>query len=155
MPSAAVHKSTPILFLTGLLILPHVARSQERYSSRPNFKDPDAIAAVESGRSAVANAAWWGFNPEDGTGAIQAAIDSGADTVIIPYMGMDWIVRPHFANDEIIVRPAWSSPRSRAFRGDRDSLLWHRDSRRSLGMCGADASWTATPHKFGHEAPSH
>lgn len=53
-----------------------------------------AIQEVESGVRSVANAAWWGFNAQDVTDALQAAIDSRAATVIVPYMGSPWIVRP-------------------------------------------------------------
>jgi hypothetical protein len=46
-----------------------------------------------------------GFNATDATSALQGAIDSKADTVLVPYMGADWIVRPIFlrsANQTII-----------------------------------------------------
>jgi hypothetical protein len=35
-----------------------------------------------------------GFNATDATAALQGAINSRADTVIVPYMGSDWIVGP-------------------------------------------------------------
>ena len=31
------------------------------------MKNLEAIADVQSGKSTVANAAWWGFDPEDAT----------------------------------------------------------------------------------------
>lgn len=42
----------------------------------------------------VAYAADWGFDPEDSTEYIQAAINSGARTVVIQNMGADWVVEP-------------------------------------------------------------
>jgi hypothetical protein len=36
----------------------------------------------------------FGFNAVDATAALQGAIDSKADTVLVPYMGKDWIVTP-------------------------------------------------------------
>ena len=60
-------------------------------SSNANQK---AIGQVRTGERHDANAAWWGFNPMDSTDAIQAAIDSGAKRVTIPYRGQPWIVRP-------------------------------------------------------------
>ena len=42
----------------------------------------------------TANAAWWGFNKIDSTYAIKSAINSGAAKVIIPYIGIDWIITP-------------------------------------------------------------
>ena len=56
--------------------------------------NPTAIQEVLDGKRDVANAAWWGFDQDDSTDALQAAIDSGAKTVIVPAMGQDWIVRP-------------------------------------------------------------
>jgi hypothetical protein len=49
-----------------------------------NAANPQAVTEVLSGRKAVANAAWWGFDEEDATEALQAAINSGAKTVIVP-----------------------------------------------------------------------
>ncbi len=57
-------------------------------------KDPQAVKEVADGKRDTANAAWWGFDPEDSTDALQAAINSGAKKVIVPNMGRDWIVRP-------------------------------------------------------------
>ncbi len=54
----------------------------------------DAIQRVERGELQAADAAWWGYDPEDATAAIQGAINSGATTVLIPYVGSDWKVRP-------------------------------------------------------------
>lgn len=53
-----------------------------------------AIAEVKSGKRNVADAAWWGFSPLDATDSLQAAIDSGAKKVSVPYMGQPWTVRP-------------------------------------------------------------
>lgn len=54
----------------------------------------EAVAKVTAGKLKEANASWWGFNIEDSTDAIQAAIDSGVPKVTIPYMGKPWIIRP-------------------------------------------------------------
>ena len=56
--------------------------------------DKDAVAEVLAGKRETANAAWWGFAPEDSTEAIQSALDSGARQVVIPNLGKPWIVRP-------------------------------------------------------------
>ena len=70
-------------------------------------RNPEAVAQVAAGHLAIANAAWWGFDGEDATSALQAAIDSKARTVIVPYMGQPWIVRPiHLrSNLELIFEP--------------------------------------------------
>jgi len=59
-----------------------------------NGKNPQAVAEVLAGKRSVANAAWWGFNEEDATEPLQAAIRSGAKRVVVPNLGKDWIVRP-------------------------------------------------------------
>ncbi|MFP4067910.1 MAG: right-handed parallel beta-helix repeat-containing protein [Spirochaetaceae bacterium] len=60
----------------------------------PSAERPDLVAEVEAGRRAVANAAWWGFDSEDATAAIQAAVDSPAAAVVIPAMEEPWRVSP-------------------------------------------------------------
>ncbi|NLE28784.1 MAG: hypothetical protein GX629_03830, partial [Phycisphaerae bacterium] len=44
------------------------------------------------------DASTFGFESDDATFALQAAIDSGAKTVFVPDMGSDWIVRPIMLN---------------------------------------------------------
>ena len=68
------------------------------------MKNIDAIADVQSGKTTIANATWWGFDPEDATDELQAAIDSGARRLIVPNMRSDWVVRPIqlASNQEII-----------------------------------------------------
>jgi polygalacturonase len=59
-----------------------------------NAENPQAVKEVLAGKRPVANAAWWGFDEEDATEALQAAINSRAKTVIVPNVTKDWIVRP-------------------------------------------------------------
>jgi parallel beta-helix repeat protein len=59
-----------------------------------NVKSPEAVAEVLRGERPTANAAWWGFDEKDATNALQGAIDSGAETVIVPDMGAEWFVLP-------------------------------------------------------------
>jgi polygalacturonase len=72
-----------------------------------NLKNPEMVARVLSGKETTANAAWWGFDKEDSTDSLQAAINSGTGKVIVPYMGSDWIVRPIklTSNQEIVFEP--------------------------------------------------
>ncbi len=44
-----------------------------------------------AGQAAI-SAAWWGFDPVDSSGALQAALDYGAPTVVVPRMPTEWIV---------------------------------------------------------------
>jgi predicted neuraminidase len=59
-----------------------------------NVKDPKAVEEVRAGKRPAANAAWWGFDEQDATSALQGAIQSGATKVFVPNLGQDWIVRP-------------------------------------------------------------
>ncbi len=89
-------------FAVPLLLLAPIA-----WPSTPNSADPSAVTEVLAGKRTTANAAWWGFNEEDSTDALQAAIRSGARRVIIPNMTRDWIVRPIAlaSNQEILLEP--------------------------------------------------
>ncbi len=58
------------------------------------FNDPEKVAEVLSGERDTAYVSWWGFDEEDSTEYILAALISGAKTVIIPNVGKDWVIRP-------------------------------------------------------------
>jgi hypothetical protein len=90
-------KNSPTLrLLVATLVV--VASSQfsagQEKKASTNTKNPEAVQEILDSIRTEANAAWWGFDPEDSTDAIQAAFDSGAEQVTIPYMGQPWIVRP-------------------------------------------------------------
>lgn len=94
------------------------------------MKNLEAIAEVESGKRTDANATWWGFDPEDATAGLQAAIDSGAHRLIVPNMREDWIVRPIqlASNQEIIFeRGTVVSAKRGEYRGKGDSLFTAQD----------------------------
>ena len=91
-----------------------------------NARNPQAVAEIQSGKRTTANAAWWGFNEEDATEALQAAIRSGAKKVLVPHVGKDWIVRPlHLVSDqELVFEPGVVLTAQRgAYRGGGDSVL--------------------------------
>jgi len=91
-----------------------------------NFTNSDAIKKVLSGEDKVANAAWWGFDSKDATKAIQGAINSGASKVIIPYVGIDWIIQPIklVSNQEIIFESGVVvAAKKSSFKGKNDCLF--------------------------------
>jgi Right handed beta helix region len=93
------------------------------YSNQPN---PPAVQEVLSGKRTAANAAWWGFNAEDSTATLQAAFDSRAKTVLIPFMGEPWIVRPLKlrGDQKVIFEPGvLILAKKGEFLGKGDSLL--------------------------------
>ena len=82
-------------------------------------------AAVDS-----VDASSWGFDAEDSTEALQAAIDSGAARVVVPFMGVPWIVRPITlrSNQEITFAPGvLVLAKEGAFKGKGDSLFTATD----------------------------
>ncbi len=88
--------------------------------------DPQAIAEVRAGKRAVAQASWWGFQPEESTAALQAAIDSGAKKVVVEKMPSPWIVEPlRLASEqELFFEPgAEVLAKPGAFHGPADSLF--------------------------------
>lgn len=95
-------------------------------AASPNAPNPEQAALAEAGELAVANAAWWGFNEEDATDALQAAINAGAPTVVVPYMGAPWIVRPLRLRGglEMVFEPGvLVLAKAGAFKGKGDSLF--------------------------------
>ena len=109
------------LIIVGTLGL--LAAAASAFAAAPNL---EAIEAVAAGTRTDANAAWWGFNEEDATNALQSAIDSGAKTVTVPYMGAPWIVRPIKLRStlELIFEPGvLVLAKKGEFKGGGDSLF--------------------------------
>jgi len=95
-----------------------------------NVENPQAVEEVLAGTRPVANAAWWGFDEEDATDALQTAIGSGAKRVIVPNMTKDWIVRPiTLAGDQELVleEGVVITAKRGEYRGKNDSLFAARD----------------------------
>ena len=84
------------------------------------------IEDVAAGKIKVAKASWWGFDAEESTKALQAAINSGAPKVIVDNTGAPWIVdRIRLAGDqelffedgvEVVAKKG-------AFKGGNDALF--------------------------------
>jgi polygalacturonase len=111
--------------VTSLLVVTSAHGDTPRYS-----RNPDAIAEIQSGRRTVADAAWWGFDEEDATDALQAAIHSGAKKVIVPNMTRDWFVRPIqlAGNQELVLEAGVVITAKRgAYRGRGDSVFTARN----------------------------
>ena len=90
----------------------------------------EMIDRVAAGEITEARASWWGFNEEDVTEALQAAIDSGAETLIVENMGAPWIVTPITlaSNQEIIFEEGVEILAKRGeFKGTNDTLVTARN----------------------------
>jgi hypothetical protein len=101
-----------------------------------------AIEEVRTGKRAVAQAAWWGFQPEESTAALQAAIDSGAKKVVVEKMPSPWIVdQLRLANDqELFFEPgAEVLAKKGAFHGSADSLF-SAAGKRNIKLIGPGAT---------------
>ena len=119
-----------------------------------NEKNPDAVAEVMAGKRTVANAAWWGFDEQDSTTMLQAAIDSGVEKLFIPNMGKNWIVEPLFLNknnQEIIFESGVIvMAKKGSFTGTGDSLFTVQD-KSNITLRGYGA--TLRMHKKDYQSP--
>ncbi|MBO5436464.1 MAG: hypothetical protein J6A23_02280, partial [Thermoguttaceae bacterium] len=55
---------------------------------------PDLVQEVLDGKRTEAAASWWGFDAEDSTRFLQAALNSGVKKLTIDRQASEWIVRP-------------------------------------------------------------
>lgn len=122
----------------------------------PRGADPQAVQAVLAGKQKTAYAAWWGFQSEDSTAALQGAIDSGAEKVIVEDMGKPWIVSGiRLASDQEIVfeKGVIVEARRGKFRGKGDSLFT-ASGKKNITLSGYGATlrmWRedyANPEKY-------
>ena len=110
----------PCTIAIWMLVLPAA------HAAAPATPNPQAIDEVRAGQRDVAHASWWGFQPEESTAALQAAIDSGAKKVVVDKMPSPWIVdRLRLANDqELHFEPGVEVlAKQGAFHGSADSLF--------------------------------
>ncbi len=104
--------------------------------------NPQAIAEVAAGRETTARASWWGFDPEDATAALQAAINSGAKKLIVENLGSPWIVRKlELVSDQEIVfeKGVVVQAKRGEFLGKNDSLFT-ASGKRNITLTGHGAT---------------
>ena len=85
-----------------------------------------AIEDVAAGKIKEARASWWGYNPEDSTQALQAAINSGVPKLVVDNVGQPWVVEPIrlAGNQEILFeRGVEVLAKKGAFKGTTDVLF--------------------------------
>lgn len=120
-PLRWLYHGFPLVFLI-LCMVPSCAPLTGRISG-PNHH---AVREVLEGKRTVANAAWWGFDAEDATECLQAAIRSGAKKVIVPDMRKPWVVGPitlESAQEVILKRGVVILAKKGAFRQTNDCLF--------------------------------
>ena len=130
----------------GRSVINHAVLAESEILKAPplfeNAKNPQAVAEVQSGKLTVANAAWWGFDEQDATEALQAAIRSGARKVLVPNLGQDWIVRPITlaADQELVFEEGVVITAKRGeYRGAGDSVF-RADNLANLTLRGYGAT---------------
>jgi hypothetical protein len=104
--------------------------------------DQKAIAEVAAGKCKVAHAAWWGFDRQESTKALQAAINSGAAKVIVEKMDGPWIVdKIQLADDQELVfqEGVVVEAKKGAFHGKNDSLMTAQD-KKNVKLTGPGAT---------------
>lgn len=90
------------------------------------WAQPQLVQEVLDGTRTEAIASWWGFDENDSTRFLQAALNSGAKKLIIDRQASDWIVTPLQAasNQEIVLQDGVViQAKSDEFHGTGDSLL--------------------------------
>lgn len=88
--------------------------------------DKAKIAQVVAGERTEARASWWGFDPEDATRFLQAAIDSRVPRLIVDNMGSAWVTdRLRCVSDQEIFfeQGVEVLAKAGAFTGSADSLF--------------------------------
>ena len=134
-----------VLALVILLLPPLAALHAAAAPAAPN---PQAIADVAAGKRAEARASWWGFDPADATVALQAAIHSGARTLIVEDMGAPWITDKLTlaSNLKIVFEPGVVVRAKRgAFRGGGD-CLFSAASKTNITLIGYGATLRMWSH---------
>ena len=89
-------------------------------------RNQEMIDRAAAGELQEVKASWWGFDAEDSTKALQAAIDSGARKVVVENMGPPWIVTPIVlrSNQEIVFEKGVEVRAKRGeFRDENDTLF--------------------------------
>lgn len=140
---------TVATILGTLLGLSGIARAAEAQLDR------EAIQEVRDGKRKIAHAAWWGFHPEEATKALQAAIDSGAEKVVVDKMPGPWIVDTISlaGNQELFFEPGVVVlAKKGAFLGPSDALFsaW---GKANIKLTGHGA--TLQMHRADYNSPAY
>lgn len=103
-----------------------------------------SVAAADADPAAgVVKASDFGFDPADSTAALTAALDSGADVVVIDNVGQDWITGPLWINRDdltvILEDGVTVRGKAAAFPDKRDGI-WRIHGRRGVKLIGYGAT---------------
>ena len=102
----------------------------------------EKIEEVLAGRLKEARASWWGFDADDSTKILQAALDSKVPKLIIDTMEAPWVTEPLFVLDDqelFFEKGCVLQAKRGSFRGTGDSLI-NILSRKNVTITGEDAT---------------
>ncbi|WP_053207876.1 right-handed parallel beta-helix repeat-containing protein [Jiangella muralis] len=103
-----------------------------------------SVAAAGAGPAAgVVRASDFGFDPEDSTAALTAALASDADVVVIDNVGQDWITGPLWINRDdltVILEDGVTVRGKAAAFPDRRDGIWRIHGRRNVKLIGYGAT---------------
>jgi polygalacturonase len=132
-----------------------VAADADAATIGPNTADAKLVEEVVSGKRAEANAAWWGFDPDDATETLQKAIDSGAKKLVVPNLGKPWILSKTLrltSNQEIVFEPGVTLLAMKGeFLGPGDALASAAD-RENVKLIGPGATFRMNKADY-HKPP--
>ncbi|WP_165367656.1 right-handed parallel beta-helix repeat-containing protein, partial [Phytoactinopolyspora endophytica] len=93
----------------------------------------------------------FGYDPDDATDALQAALDSSAHTVVIDDVGSEWLTRPLFLNRDnicIVVEPGVTvRAKPGGFPGTSDKLL-NITGRQNVTLLGYAATFAMNKQEY-------
>ncbi|TDD69907.1 right-handed parallel beta-helix repeat-containing protein [Jiangella aurantiaca] len=103
-----------------------------------------SVAAADADPAAgVVKASDFGFDPEDSTAALTAALASDADVVVIDNVGQDWITGPLWINRDditVILEDGVTVRGKAAAFPDRRDGIWRIHGRRNVKLIGYGAT---------------
>lgn len=145
MRRAVIFPLLALVLLAGGLV-----PAQAADDNPPALENARLVHEVASGKRTIANAAWWGFDPDDATECLQRAIRSGAKRVIVPFTSRDWVVQPIqlASNQEIVFEPGVVvAAKKGAFKGPNDSLF-SASLRENITLIGYGATLRMRKHDY-------
>ena len=113
------------------------------------------IEKVAAGKTRIAVASWWGFDAEDSTNALQAAINSGVKKLVIDNPGKPWIVRPITlaSNQEIVLSKGVEVVAKRGEFEGKGDCLFTGSAKENITLYGYGA--TLRMHRTDYVSPAY
>ena len=119
---------------------------------------PEKVAQVAAGKLKEARVSWWGFDADDSTKLLQAAINSKVPKLIVDVMPTPWITEPlQLVSDQEIVfeKGCVVQAKRGAFKGTGDSLF-NIILQKNVSLIGQEGAtlrmWIADYHTDAYKA---